>query len=137
MRTAPQRSGDRAVEAGANHRVSLVNRTREPLGSGLELAARKVEACRADRNTVALTRTKRTHDGMSALLRLFSSPGPPVPLPSPNTPLIAANDNRRAAGERSGNALRLQLVVDTGHWQPEGPDGRTLVVHAFDKSDGS
>jgi FtsP/CotA-like multicopper oxidase with cupredoxin domain len=50
---------------------------------------------------------------------------------SPSAPLIAANDNRRAAGERSGNLLRLQLVVETGRWQPEGPDGRTLSVHAF------
>jgi FtsP/CotA-like multicopper oxidase with cupredoxin domain len=54
-----------------------------------------------------------------------------VAVPSPSAPLIAANDNRRAAGERSGNVLRLQLVVDTGRWQPEGPDGRTLVVRAF------
>jgi FtsP/CotA-like multicopper oxidase with cupredoxin domain len=54
-----------------------------------------------------------------------------VALPSRNPPLIAANDNRRPAGERSGSALRLQLVVDTGQWQPEGPAGRTLVVHAF------
>jgi manganese oxidase len=53
-----------------------------------------------------------------------------IPVPSPSA-LIAANDNRRAAGERSGNTLRLQLVVDTGRWQPEGPDGRTLWVQAF------
>jgi FtsP/CotA-like multicopper oxidase with cupredoxin domain len=54
-----------------------------------------------------------------------------VPMPSPSAPLIAANDNRRAAGQRFGNALRLQLVVDTGRWQPEGPGGRTLLVQAF------
>jgi len=54
-----------------------------------------------------------------------------VPAPSPSAPLIAANDNRRAAGERSGDVLRLRLVVDTGRWQPEGPDGRTLLVQAF------
>ena len=53
--------------------------------------------------------------------------GQAVPVPSPSAPLIAANDNRRAAGERFGKALRLKLVVDTGRWQPEGPDGRTLV----------
>ena len=55
----------------------------------------------------------------------------PVSEPLPSAPLIAGNDNRRAAGERSGDALRLQLVADTGRWQPEGPDGRTLLVHAF------
>jgi FtsP/CotA-like multicopper oxidase with cupredoxin domain len=54
-----------------------------------------------------------------------------APAPSSNASLIAANDNRRPAGERSGNALRLRLVVDTGRWQPEGPDGRTLLVQAF------
>jgi FtsP/CotA-like multicopper oxidase with cupredoxin domain len=54
-----------------------------------------------------------------------------VAVPSPTAPLVAANDNRRAAGEGSGNAVRLRLVVDTGRWQPEGPDGRTLLVHAF------
>ena len=51
--------------------------------------------------------------------------------PSATASLIAANDNRRAAGERSGNVLRLKLVIDTGRWQPEGPDGRTLLVQAF------
>jgi FtsP/CotA-like multicopper oxidase with cupredoxin domain len=59
-----------------------------------------------------------------------------VPGPSSDGPLIAANDNLRAAGERSGNALRLRLIVETGRWQPEGPDGRTLVVHAF-RTDGA
>jgi manganese oxidase len=51
--------------------------------------------------------------------------------PSSNLPLIAANDNRRAGGERFGNALRLRLVVEGGRWQPEGADGRTFVVQAF------
>lgn len=54
-----------------------------------------------------------------------------APGPSSSGQLIAANDNLRAAGERSGNTLRLRLIVETGRWQPEGPDGRTLVVHAF------
>src|SRR5262245_19816093 len=54
-----------------------------------------------------------------------------VPAPSPSASLIAANDNRRAAGERGGNVLRLRLVVEAGRWQPEGPDGRTLLVQAF------
>ena len=59
-----------------------------------------------------------------------------VPAPSSSASLIAANDNRRAAGERSGNTLRLRLVVDTGRWQPEGPDGRTLSVQAFREEAG-
>jgi FtsP/CotA-like multicopper oxidase with cupredoxin domain len=58
-----------------------------------------------------------------------------VPAPSPGASLIASNDNRRAAGERSGNVLRLRLVVETGRWQPEGPDGRTLLVQAFREED--
>src|SRR5688572_3567343 len=49
-----------------------------------------------------------------------------VAAPSSSVLLIAANDNRRAAGERSGNALRLRLVVESGRWQPEGSDGRTF-----------
>jgi FtsP/CotA-like multicopper oxidase with cupredoxin domain len=55
----------------------------------------------------------------------------PVPAPSSSVPLIGANDNRRAAGERSGNALRMRLVVESGRWQPEGSDGRTFLVQAF------
>jgi hypothetical protein len=54
-----------------------------------------------------------------------------VPVPASNASLIAANDNRRPGGERSGNVLQLRLVVDEGRWQPEGPDGRTLFVQAF------
>jgi FtsP/CotA-like multicopper oxidase with cupredoxin domain len=54
-----------------------------------------------------------------------------VPASSSGVPLIAANDNRRAAGERSGNMLRVRLVVDTGRWLPEGSDGRTFLVQAF------
>lgn len=59
-----------------------------------------------------------------------------VPASSPSASLIAANDNRRPAGERSGNVLRLQLVIDTGRWQPEGPDGRTFLVQAFREEGG-
>jgi FtsP/CotA-like multicopper oxidase with cupredoxin domain len=54
-----------------------------------------------------------------------------VPATSSSVPLIAANDNRRPAGEPSGNTLRLRLVVETGRWQPEGADGRTFLVQAF------
>jgi FtsP/CotA-like multicopper oxidase with cupredoxin domain len=50
---------------------------------------------------------------------------------SPDASLVAPNDNRRPSGERSGDVLRLRLVVETGRWQPEGPDGRTLLVQAF------
>jgi manganese oxidase len=59
-----------------------------------------------------------------------------VSVPAASVPLIAANDNRRAGGERSGNVLRLQLVADEGRWQPEGPDGRTLFIEAFREEGG-
>jgi FtsP/CotA-like multicopper oxidase with cupredoxin domain len=55
---------------------------------------------------------------------------------SPDAPVITANDNRRPAGARSGHTLRLQLVVASGRWQPEGADGRTLVVRAFREEGG-
>jgi FtsP/CotA-like multicopper oxidase with cupredoxin domain len=53
-----------------------------------------------------------------------------------NVPLIAANDNRRAGGERTDNVLRLRLVADEGRWQPEGLNGRTLFVQAFREEGG-
>lgn len=59
-----------------------------------------------------------------------------APAPRPNAPPIAANDNRRSGGELSGNVLRLRLVVEEGRWQPEGPDGRTLLVQAFREEAG-
>jgi FtsP/CotA-like multicopper oxidase with cupredoxin domain len=59
-----------------------------------------------------------------------------VPGSASNVPLIAANDNRRAGGERTDNVLRLRLVADEGRWQPEGPDGRTLFVQAFREEGG-
>jgi FtsP/CotA-like multicopper oxidase with cupredoxin domain len=58
-----------------------------------------------------------------------------VPAPSSSVSLIAANDNRRSAGERSGNVLRVRLVVENGRWQPEGTDGRTFLVQAFREED--
>ena len=60
-----------------------------------------------------------------------------IPSPSSHLSLIAANDNRRAGGELSGNVLRLRLVVDEGRWQPEGPEGRTLLVQAFREEGGT
>ena len=70
------------------------------------------------------------------LLVAGHAPAQPVSGPASNVPLIAANDNRRAGGERTGNVLRLRLVADEGRWQPEGPGGRTLFVQAFREEGG-
>jgi FtsP/CotA-like multicopper oxidase with cupredoxin domain len=63
-------------------------------------------------------------------------PAQPVPAPSSEASLVGANDNRRPAGQHSGNVLRLRLVVENGRWQPEGSDGRTLLVQAFREEGG-
>jgi FtsP/CotA-like multicopper oxidase with cupredoxin domain len=72
----------------------------------------------------------------SLLLVAGHAPAQPASGPASTLPLIAANDNRRAGGERTGNVLRLRLVADEGRWQPEGPDGRTLFVQAFREEGG-
>src|SRR5262245_31895491 len=44
---------------------------------------------------------------------------------------IAANDNRKPAGELRGSVLRLQLEIRKGIWHPEQEDGEAIPVYAF------
>ncbi len=46
-------------------------------------------------------------------------------------PLVHANDNRIAAGTRSGDTLALQLVVRMADWRPESDFGPSIAVAAF------
>ena len=46
-------------------------------------------------------------------------------------PLVATNDNRRAAGTRDGGVLTLNLRAAAGIWQPERDAGPSLRIEAF------
>ena len=50
--------------------------------------------------------------------------------PSP-LPLVHANDNRIAAGTRTGDTLALSLVVRMADWRPESDSGPSIAVAAF------
>jgi len=54
-----------------------------------------------------------------------------LPLTGQGTEPIAANDNRRPAGELSNGVLTLQLEMRKGNWHPEGEDGEAIPVYAF------
>jgi FtsP/CotA-like multicopper oxidase with cupredoxin domain len=41
------------------------------------------------------------------------------------------NDNRTPAGERRDGVLTVRLVMTTGTWYPDGPEGCGIQVHAF------
>jgi FtsP/CotA-like multicopper oxidase with cupredoxin domain len=59
-----------------------------------------------------------------------------IPASGPSGGLIAANDNRKAAGIIENRILTIKLVAQLGNWQPEGPQGRTLTVQAFREEAG-
>src|SRR5690242_554024 len=46
-------------------------------------------------------------------------------------PNIAANDNRRPAGELQNGVLTLHLELQKGAWHPEREDGEAIPVYAF------
>ncbi|MBA3645618.1 MAG: multicopper oxidase domain-containing protein [Gemmatimonadaceae bacterium] len=46
-------------------------------------------------------------------------------------PLVHANDNRIAAGTRTGDTLALNLVVRMADWRPESDSGPSVAVAAF------
>jgi FtsP/CotA-like multicopper oxidase with cupredoxin domain len=52
----------------------------------------------------------------------------PVATPSP---LIHANDNRRAAGTLERSVLAIRLEARSGVWHPEAEDGIGVEVQAF------
>jgi len=53
------------------------------------------------------------------------------PSEQPRLPIVAANDNRVAAGVRRGDTLVLDLVVRRGRWFPESDSGPSVVVEAL------
>lgn len=60
-------------------------------------------------------------------------PPPRMPLPRPiaNAPLTQVNDNRKPAGQRSGDTLTLSLEIIEAAFQPEGPHDPVVRVLAF------
>ena len=61
-------------------------------------------------------------------------PAPPrIPLPRPvaNAPLTRVNDNRRPAGQRTGDTLSLSLEIVEAAFQAEGPHDPVVRVLAF------
>lgn len=58
---------------------------------------------------------------------------PRIPLPRPSASAIRAsvNDNRQAAGVRTGRVLTLALDVVTGAWKPEGENDPEVPVLVF------
>jgi FtsP/CotA-like multicopper oxidase with cupredoxin domain len=53
------------------------------------------------------------------------------------TSSVEPNDNRRPAGERRGESLRLALRAGRGLWQPRGTDAPALQVEAFGEVNGT
>ena len=51
-------------------------------------------------------------------------------------PIVAANDNRRPAGDGGDGTIRLALRAGLGSWRPEGDDGPVLQVEAFGEVTG-
>jgi len=51
--------------------------------------------------------------------------------PPPDLPLVAANDNRVAAGTMRDGVLTLQLVAVMARWYPESPDGPFVETAVF------
>jgi FtsP/CotA-like multicopper oxidase with cupredoxin domain len=49
---------------------------------------------------------------------------------------IAANDNRKMAGHRTGKTLHIELEAREGMWYPETKDGPGLPVQAFGERGG-
>jgi FtsP/CotA-like multicopper oxidase with cupredoxin domain len=54
-----------------------------------------------------------------------------VPLAAQTLTPIAANDNRKPAGELHDGVLTLRLEMRKGNWHPEREDGETIPVYAF------
>jgi len=55
----------------------------------------------------------------------------PLPRPAANAPISTVNDNRRAAGTRTGSTLTLSLDVVEAAYQPEGEHDPVVRILAF------
>lgn len=72
------------------------------------------------------------HGVFMTIVASSASPGEAAVTPAkPPLPLVAPNDNTRAAGARHGGTLTLALRAGAGRWQPEGPAGPVLEIEAF------
>src|SRR5438105_1131952 len=61
-----------------------------------------------------------------AFIALFSSA-----LSAQTVSNIAANDNRKPAGDLRAGVLTLQFDMKKGNWHPESEQGETIPVYAF------
>lgn len=52
----------------------------------------------------------------------------------PPVPVVEPNDNTRAAGQQTGDTLRLQLTVQLADWFPEAADGPKVRAPVFAES---
>jgi manganese oxidase len=51
-------------------------------------------------------------------------------------PVVATHDNRRAAGQRSGETVTVHLEIREARWFPDDDGGESLVVQAFGEAGG-
>jgi FtsP/CotA-like multicopper oxidase with cupredoxin domain len=56
--------------------------------------------------------------------------------PEATLPHAEPNDHRKAAGRMVDGELHVELVAKRALWQPRGPDGPTLEVHAWAEKGG-
>ena len=69
-----------------------------------------------------------------AVIATLFAGGSPAGRPRPTVPpaaIVAANDNRAAAGTMRGDTLVIALEVGTGEWHPYGPNGPGVPLVAF------
>lgn len=72
----------------------------------------------------------RVPAGLFAVLLLaFSHRFTPAPVP-----VVEPNDNTRAAGQQTGDTLRLHLTVQLADWYPEAADGPKVRAPVFAES---
>jgi manganese oxidase len=69
--------------------------------------------------------------GHAAASVVTGSPGRAGAAAGPRREVIEPNDNRRPAGVRTGNVLKVILEARIGTWYPEGPKGVGLDVAAW------
>lgn len=72
---------------------------------------------------IALLTTGFTREGSAPSLAPVES--------SRALPVVAANDNRVAAGVLRNDTLRIDLVVQMARWYPEAADGPSADLAAF------
>jgi manganese oxidase len=71
-----------------------------------------------------------------AALPVLTATGAQAQLADPDLPRAEPNDHREVAGRMVDGELHVELVAQRALWQPRGPDGPTLEVHAWAERGG-